>query len=190
MCMNVELMASRVPPPEKYLICLIPSAWTSLPVQTNLQSVPPPDSVAVYKNSGLNRTLVYEGYICPSDPEKMHVTDLQPPPVPPKEENFGKKYARLLEKIRAEEAAAKANSRPERVVKTVSSTTQTDRAVVSTQQMDADAGATGARTNSHASKEQPERRNLPLQRTKSNSSYSLPVEAEWETEDFMLYFGL
>ncbi|KAM7373961.1 hypothetical protein PAMP_006645 [Pampus punctatissimus] len=186
---------------EKYLMCQIPSDWTSLPVQTDLQSAPPPNSVAVYTNSGPNKTLVYEGYICPPDSEKMPVTDLQPPPWPPKEENFGKKYARLLEKIRAEEAAAKANSQPERVVKAVSSTTPGDTTVVSTQQINADAGATSERKNiTYASKEQPERLNLPLQRMKSNSNYCLPVEildsredfipeqVEGETEEFMFHF--
>lgn len=178
---------STVAPPEKYLLCQIPPNWTSLPVQTDLESAPPPDSVAVYTKTGPGKTLVYEGYICPSVPENMPITVLQSPPWPPKEENFGKKYARLLEKIRAEEAEAKAKSQSEQgVVKAVSNSTPSDTAVASTQQMDTEAAATSESNNkTHSSKEQTKLPNLPVQRTMFNSDYPLPLEILERRESFL-----
>ncbi|XP_044227098.1 uncharacterized protein LOC122995796 [Thunnus albacares] len=177
----------RVYPPEKYLLCQIPPEWTTLPVHTGLESGPPPDSVAVYTKHGPSKKLVYEGYICPSAPENVPMTVLQPPPWPQKEENFGKKYARLLERIRAEEAETKASSQPEQgVVKAVSSTTPSHTADVSAQQTNAKAAATTESKNkTNTSKEQTESLNLPLQKTKSNSDYPLPLEILDRRESFL-----
>lgn len=58
------------------------------------------DSIAVYTKNQLDKSLIYEGYICPTSPETLPVSALQPPP---REQGFAKKYTMLQEKIRMEE---------------------------------------------------------------------------------------
>lgn len=169
----------------------MPADWTSLPVHAGLKSPSSCGSIAVYTKNSSNQNLVYEGYICPAAPEKVPLSALQPPPMPPREESFGQKYARLREKIIAEEARAEAlaeiisenkrnraavsaaSSKPgQSVVRVVPSTMtgREDAAVEPKQQIKAEAEATSE------SKNKPEYLRLFLQRTESNTDYPLPLE--------------
>lgn len=173
---------------KKYVLCTMPADWATLPVHTGFQSTPRRDSIAVYTKNWRDRNLVYEGFICPPAPEKLSLSALQ---LPPRQESFGKKYARLQEKIRAEEAEAEAqkkvisedernsvadnaaSSKPEEgVVKAELSAMpgREDTADESKQQLKAEAEATSE------SKNKPEHLNLSLQRTESSGDYPLPLE--------------
>lgn len=85
----------------------MPPDWTTLPVHHELQYRPPRDSIAVYTKNEVDKSLIYEGYICPTSPKTLHVSALQPPP---RELDFRKKYAMLQEKIKEEETEAEIQS--------------------------------------------------------------------------------
>ncbi|GLD46401.1 uncharacterized protein AKAME5_000076200 [Lates japonicus] len=86
----------------------MPPDWTTLNVCPGLQPPPPRDSIAVYTRNGSD--LIYEGYVCPNAPINLSMSELQPPPKQPRPLSYSKKYAILLEKIRAEEAEARAEA--------------------------------------------------------------------------------
>ncbi|XP_044077319.1 uncharacterized protein LOC122887821 [Siniperca chuatsi] len=202
--------AEKVASSNKYVLCKMPADWTTLPVHAGLQSPRSRNSIAVYTKKRSNKNLVYEGYICPTAPERVPMSMLHPPP---REESFGQKHAKLREKIRAEEAEAEAqakifsedqrnrvadsaaSSKPGRgVVKEKPSTMPGREADESKQQIKEEAIAT------IESKNKPEHLNLSLQRTESNTGYPLPLEIldrrkrllsippEGETEDFLYCF--
>lgn len=167
---------------------MMPADWSTLPVHSGLQSRPPRESIAVYTMKMPEKNLVYEGYICPTAPENMSMAALQPPP---REESIGQKYARLREKIIAEEAKSEARAemiselQRNRVVESAASSKpgqvgvkaeprtmpgRGDTADKSKQQIKADAIVTSE------SKNKPEPLNQYFQRTESNTDYPLPVE--------------
>ncbi|XP_056254070.1 uncharacterized protein LOC130182900 [Seriola aureovittata] len=96
---------------QKYVLCQMPPGWTTLPVCPRLPHPPPQDSIAVYTKNGLNKNLIYEGYICPKAPEKLSMSALLAPQKQQRQLSFGQKYEKLQEKIRAEEAEADAQER-------------------------------------------------------------------------------
>ncbi|XP_047463392.1 uncharacterized protein LOC125021386 [Mugil cephalus] len=91
-------------PSQKYLLCLMPAEWENLTVHRNVM-FPPKGSIGVYRKHKKQEKLVCQGYICPTDPEKMHMSALQPPLVLPRRHRLGYKYAKLTERIRVEEGA-------------------------------------------------------------------------------------
>ncbi|XP_018525886.1 uncharacterized protein LOC108879166 [Lates calcarifer] len=93
---------------QKYVLCKMPPDWATLNVRLGLQPPPPRDSIAVYTRNG--QDLIYEGYICPNAPINLSMSELQPPLKQPRPLSYSQKYAILLEKIRAEEAEAKAEA--------------------------------------------------------------------------------
>ncbi|XP_010729414.2 uncharacterized protein LOC104919177 [Larimichthys crocea] len=97
-CDTAENVASS----KAYVLCEMPAEWTSLPVHADPESSPSPSKIAVYRKRGRKRALVYEGYICPPAHRNVPMSKLQPPP---RQESFGMKYQRLMEKIRAEAEA-------------------------------------------------------------------------------------
>ncbi|KAK5858201.1 hypothetical protein PBY51_002364 [Eleginops maclovinus] len=83
----------------------MPAQWSSLPLHSSFAATPLRDRIAVYTRSRLDKSLTYNGYICPPSPETLSRRALQ---IPPKDEGFSKKYSRLKEKIRGLEAETEA----------------------------------------------------------------------------------
>ncbi|XP_026228678.1 uncharacterized protein LOC113170696 [Anabas testudineus] len=93
---------------QRYVLCQMPPGWASLPLHHGFHFRPPQDSIGVYTKNELDQNLIYEGYICPTSPETLPVSALQPPP---RELDYAKKYAILQDKIRAEETEAEIQRR-------------------------------------------------------------------------------
>ncbi|KAI9536055.1 hypothetical protein NQZ68_037742 [Dissostichus eleginoides] len=90
------------PSGKRYLLCLMPAQWLSLPLLSGFEATPLRDCIAVYKRNSLLKSFTYQGYICPPSPGTLSNQAFQ---TPPKQEGFRKKYDRLKEKIRSETEA-------------------------------------------------------------------------------------
>ncbi|XP_039633894.1 uncharacterized protein LOC120544314 [Perca fluviatilis] len=172
------------PSKKKYVLCKMPADWANLPVFSDVSRQH--DCIAVYTKSRRDNSLAYEGYICPAAPETLSMSAVQ---LPPRPESFAKKYERLLEKIGAEEAKAKAQ---EKII------SEEERNSVADSAANSEAGQgvvraepnpmPGSEDTADESKQQikaeatceiknkSEHLNLSLQRTESNTDYPLPLE--------------
>ncbi|KAI3373300.1 hypothetical protein L3Q82_006599 [Scortum barcoo] len=174
---------------KRYVLCQMPADWTSLPVHAGFESSSSSDSIAVYTRS--KHKLIYDGYICPAAPKNMPLSALQPPPKPPREETFGQKYARLREKIIAEEATAEALAQiisedKRKAAADCAASSETGQTVVKVEpcieperQETADESKRQIKAEPEVtskSETKPVFLNLSLQRMETNTDYPLPLE--------------
>lgn len=153
----------------------MPPGWSTLPVHRGLQSHPPRDSIAVYTKNEPDKKLIYEGYICPTAPEMLPVSALQPPPTPPREMAFGMKYALLQEKIRKEQAEAEMQRRISEVVRSreahCATTSKPDAGVVETEP-----------STMPCCDDTADGRQIKTEPAESNSNYPFPFEILEQSE--------
>ncbi|XP_038565009.1 uncharacterized protein LOC119895776 isoform X1 [Micropterus salmoides] len=201
-------VAKKVALSKKYILCQMPAEWITLPVHTGLRLPPTRNSISVYTKKQSN-SLTYEGFIVPPAPVKVPMSALQ---APPREESFGKKYATLLEQIRAEEAEAEAQTKiisehqKNRMAESAASS-KPGKGVVKEEPSNTPCCEYTADESKQQMKEviasesqnKPQHLNWSLQRTESNTDYLLPLEIldrrerllpppKGETEDFVYCF--
>ncbi|XP_032389970.1 uncharacterized protein LOC116700688 [Etheostoma spectabile] len=172
----METSKKIAPSTKKYVLCKMPEEWATLPVFSEASRQH--GCIALYTKSRRDHSLVYEGYIHPDAPKKLSRSALQ---LPPRTESFAQKHERLLEKIRAEEAEAKAQ---EKIISEEERNSVGGQGVVRAEP----APMPGIKDTADESKQQikaeatsetknkSELLNLSLQRTESNTDYPLPQE--------------
>ncbi|XP_074468002.1 uncharacterized protein LOC141753336 isoform X1 [Sebastes fasciatus] len=176
---------------KKYVLYKMPADWDTLPVYSGVDATIRRDSFAVYTKNRGGRSLVYEGYVRPPTPEELSMSTVLRPP---RQETFTKKYKTLLQKIRADEAEAEAQEHItleyERgsVAGFAASSDPREGVIVRAEprttpgvEETADGSEQQIETEKRNKAENP---NVSLQRTKSNTDYSLPMEILDRRESF------